>query len=173
MFVVDEIISMKFQRKQTLCSFSKQRTLLVVFILCIVVTLFNPNGFKGAVYPLQVFQNYGYAIEENQNIFFINQLSPHITIYFFLISIILLVVLLSISFKQTKPIDWMLSIFFSIFVAVAIRNLLLFVIATFIPFSYHVLRFLTSLRGVRHLANDAASGKLVPLGYAAIPSSLA
>lgn len=107
--------------------------LVIILIASTLLTLVNPNGLKGALYPLSVFQNYGYSIQENQNIFFLWNYSHNPAILFFGISAILLLLFLIISRKKTCPADWLVSIFFSILATTAIRNFPLFVFATFIP----------------------------------------
>lgn len=107
--------------------------LVVVFIGSILATLLNPNSLNGAIYPFKIFQNYGYPIEENQNIFFLWSYSQKPTIIYFTISLSLLFLTLFLTITKTKPIDWLLSIFFAIFAIISIRNFPLFVFATFIP----------------------------------------
>ena len=106
-----------------------------VLILTTLVTLMNPNGLKGALYPFSVFQNYGYSIEENQNIFFLWSLIHKQSILFFFITIPILFVSLISNFKRVLLIDWCISIFFTVLAVLSIRNFPLFVFATFIPFT--------------------------------------
>lgn len=108
--------------------------LLVIFLISLFTTLLNPNGLIGALYPMKIFQNYGYSIEENQNIVFLWNYSHKPTIIFFTIAVVLLFSSLLINIKKTKPIDWLLALFFTILGIAAIRNFPLFVFATFIPF---------------------------------------
>lgn len=57
-----------------------------------LVLFFNPNFLKGILYPLTIFQNYGYPIVENQNLFLLNTLTFNPLIkYFFLLSPIVIV----------------------------------------------------------------------------------
>lgn len=112
--------------------------LLFVLVSGCLVTLFNPNGLSGALYPLRVFDNYGYTIQENQNIFFLWEYSQNRTIVFFWMSVITLFSTLLLRAKHTRPIDWLLTITFTILGAQAIRNFPLFVFATFIPFTVHL-----------------------------------
>ena len=128
-FALDYLLLRKFKvSKQTLMLGS-------ALILTALATLINPNGLKGALYPFEVLQNYGYSIQENQNIFFLWNYSHNPTIIFFGISFILLFLFLVISRKKTRPVDWLLSIFFSILAITAIRNFPLFVFAALIPFA--------------------------------------
>lgn len=116
----------------------RSNNILVLFLVLIassLLTLINPNGLKGALYPLEVFQNYGYSIAENQNIFFLWNYSHNPAILFFAISAILLFLSLIFAHKKTCPADWLIAIFFSILAMTAIRNFPLFIFATLIPFA--------------------------------------
>ncbi len=44
------------------------RNLALVIALSCLLTLLNPNGWQGAVYPLFIFKNYAYSVAENQTI---------------------------------------------------------------------------------------------------------
>lgn len=119
--------------------------LFIVFLLSILVTLLNPNGIAGAIYPLKVFGNYGYTIEENQNIFFLWQYFQKSTILYFAITLFLLLISLIASLKKVRPIDWMLTIFFSMLAVTAVRNFPLFVFGTFIIFNRYFTSFYENL----------------------------
>lgn len=107
-----------------------------VTLASLVVTLLNPNGLSGALYPLHVFQNYGYTIEENQTIFLLERLGFTKPSFPYLkIAIFLLFLSLALAYKKTKPIDWLLGITFTYASVMAVRNLPLFVFATIIPAS--------------------------------------
>ncbi len=127
-FIIDSIFKNR--------SFNSRYTgiYLIVLVGCVLATLLNPNGISGAFYPLSVFQNYGYPIEENQNIFFLWSLFHNQNIVFFVASLSLLFISLILNISKSKPIDWFISIFFSILAILSIRNFPLFVFATFIPF---------------------------------------
>lgn len=131
LFVLDEL----FVRRKSLRQ-QHTLTLLGVFAATSLITLFNPNGITGALYPLHVFQNYGYTIEENQTIFFLESLGfNRASFLFFKLSVLTLFLALSFSYKKTKPIDWLLAVVFTYAGAMAVRNFPLFVFATFIPAS--------------------------------------
>lgn len=123
----------------TLDSLGNSKTLgmlTVIFFTSCLATLFNPNGLEGALYPLRVFDNYGYAIEENQNIFFLQQLGMQKpSLPFFEFTILLVGITLLFVRKKTKLIDWLLFCSFSFLGILAVRNLPLFVFATMVPFS--------------------------------------
>lgn len=136
LFFIDELIT---ERKK-LYIFIQQKGPLPSQIIIIglvlggvfLVSFANPNGAQGALYPLSVFNNYGYAIEENQTVWFLWNYSQKSTVAFFAFSTLLLFFSLSFAKKQTKPIDWLLAITFTPIAFFAARNLPLFALATFI-----------------------------------------
>lgn len=131
LFLLDALIT---HRKNLLAKPVKQ--LFIVFLLCCVASLINPNGLAGLLYPLHVFQNYGYSIEENQSIFLLQSLGfSKPSFPFFFTAVFFLFLSLAVSYKKTRPIDWLLTVTFILLGFQAVRNLPLFVFATFIPFS--------------------------------------
>lgn len=114
------------------------KRLLLVFFLACVATLFNPNGIQGALYPLQVFNNYGYTIEENQQMFFLLSLGLRQGLYLTLAIIsTLFFICLIFDRKKAALIDWLLFGVFLLASVLAVRNTPLFLFTTFIPFSIH------------------------------------
>lgn len=128
LFVCDNFILHRKNLNNTSTKF-----LIFTFLASTLLTLLNPNGVSGALYPFHIFQNYGYTIEENQNIFFLESIFFKPTIPYFKLSVLFLFVALIASLKKTKPIDWFLAITFTVLAASAVRNFPLFVFATFIP----------------------------------------
>jgi len=63
------------------------KKIIGVFILTPILMLLNPHGIYGLLYPLNIFTNYGYTIVENQNIFFLHEVTSNqnITYFFFLL----------------------------------------------------------------------------------------
>jgi len=55
------------------------------------VCFINPNTWRGALYPLTVFTNYGYTIVENQSPFFLETLMDNPTITFFKVTLAALI----------------------------------------------------------------------------------
>lgn len=86
-------------------------------------TLLNPHGIFGLLYPLNIFNNYGYTIVENQNIFFLNSimLNPHIR-YLFLLSPIIIASSGILIFKK-KILEALLLTIFFIATMVQIRHM--------------------------------------------------
>lgn len=77
-----------------------KKTLAIVFLV-FLATLLNPHGLSGALYPLTVFNNYGYTIVENQNPFFLESLgvfNPNIS--YFKIAIVVFAISFLISLRR-------------------------------------------------------------------------
>lgn len=57
---------------------------IFITVLIFIASLINPNFLVGAIYPLRVFDNYGYSIVENQNVFFLKDIvfNPNISFFF-------------------------------------------------------------------------------------------
>ncbi len=100
----------------------------------ILATLANPNGLQGAIFPLTVFHSYGFPIVENQSILKLLTIFNDLSIIFFVITVFLLFLVLRGTRKNTRPIDWLLAITFSIAGFLVYRNILLFVFTTYLPF---------------------------------------
>jgi len=140
-FLIDCVFS---ERKEILGFFKNQGKfpkktlyLLIVLILSIIAANINPNGIKGFLYPLYFSQNYGYPIEENQNILFLWQLFQLPSIIYFTVASVLLFVFMFINISKSRLVDWLLSIFFVAISAWAIRDFPLFVFGTFMAFVYN------------------------------------
>lgn len=85
----------------------KLNNLAIVFVLSVIASLINPHFLKGFLYPLNVFNNYGYTIVENQTMFLLenigfsdrNFLFVKLAAVIILFSIVLSTVKRSINFK--------------------------------------------------------------------------
>ncbi|MDO8639369.1 MAG: hypothetical protein Q7R53_00450 [bacterium] len=149
LFLIDNLIAnrKKLKNKDTF-------VLALVFFGSIAASFINPNGIEGALYPLKVFENYGYSIEENQNIFFLESLGFNKPAVLFLkVSFVFLFTSLIFSFKKTRPLDWMLFFFFSILSVAVVRNLPVFVFGTFIVFNQNFSMFYKNLITFLHKRN--------------------
>lgn len=58
----------------------------------LAMTLVNPYGLSGALFPLRIFNNYGYAIVENQSPLFLQTIMPSITIPYFECTVVIILV---------------------------------------------------------------------------------
>ncbi|MDD5290272.1 MAG: hypothetical protein PHT40_03715 [Patescibacteria group bacterium] len=111
----------------------KLRKLTLIGIISILITLFNPAGLKGLLYPFQIFNNYGYRVLENQTFFFLKKLIAYpATIYFeILFGLLILSWLWRIFWvarRQEKfPVAlFLISVFVSYLGIKAVRNFALF-----------------------------------------------
>ncbi len=94
-----------------------------------LVTLINPFGIKGALMPLSIFNNFGYALAENQSVWFMQNFKSELNYIVFEIVFSLLILSLVAVWLKTKKIDWVNLIFslgFSLAAWLAIRNLAIF-----------------------------------------------
>lgn len=71
-----------------------------ITFLVFLATLFNPNVISGAIYPLTVFNNYGYSIVENQNIFFLQSILNNPNILYFEIAAVLFLISFLLNWKN-------------------------------------------------------------------------
>lgn len=149
LFLVDHILLKRTEIKSAIRqkTFPKETFFLLLSLaLSLAAVFINPNGISGALYPLSVFNNYGYSIEENQTVFFLWTLFRKETIFSFLAVTSALFFFLLLTIKQSTMIMWSLSIVFTLAACIAIRNFPLFVFATFIPFTFHADLFFKALR---------------------------
>lgn len=100
----------------------------MLFLASFSVTLINPNGLRGALYPFSVFSNYGYRIIENQNLFFlVSRIHSNIIPYFFLVAGLLACSATYVLVKEKKfLVPCLILITFLILGFVAMRNLSFF-----------------------------------------------
>ncbi|TSC53576.1 MAG: hypothetical protein LiPW39_195 [Parcubacteria group bacterium LiPW_39] len=91
-------------------------------VLMGLVTLINPNGWRGALYPLFVFGNYGYTIVENQSPWFLETLMDNPAITFFKITLIALLISFVLNFRRIRPFYLLNSLLFVILSWSAVRN---------------------------------------------------
>ena len=128
LFLFDFLIRNSFQ-------YVKAKIYFIVLIGTIIATILNPNGLKGALFPFTVFNNYGFPIVENQS--FLRLFSVYHSSEILLpgILILLLFTVLFLARKNTRSIDWLLAIVFSLAAFFIFRNILLFVFTTFLSFT--------------------------------------
>lgn len=107
----------------------------ILGLLLLATTIINPFGWRGALSPLTIFDNYGYSIVENQPPFFLEQLMDNPTILYFKIAIFLLLftapfLLLGKYFFETATVAAT-----SILSYMAIRHFPFFGLSLIFPFS--------------------------------------
>lgn len=128
LFLLENLIIYLIKKDKTKLQSIK---LLAVFLfLSGGAALLNPGFLKGALYPLQIFNNYGYQLFENQSVSFISKIVSYPPALYF--KILLAFLLFSWVTALTKkrlsfsPTLFALSLFFSFIAWQAIRNFTLF-----------------------------------------------
>ncbi|TSC86614.1 MAG: hypothetical protein G01um10147_826 [Microgenomates group bacterium Gr01-1014_7] len=73
-----------------------------ILALSIIVSLLNPNGLSGILYPLNVTQNYGYTIVENQTFVLLESIQFRNPNFLFVkISVVIILISLAFAFFRT------------------------------------------------------------------------
>ncbi len=102
--------------------------LTIVLALTMVAMFFNPSGIKGVLYPIRIFNNYGYRLVENQSPWFLEKLgfikNPNFLFYKIIASVLLLSFILVFIKKRRKfsISEFCLATGFIIMAGMAIRN---------------------------------------------------
>lgn len=103
------------------------KNLTAVLVFSVLAALINPFGWKGLIYPLQIFRNYGYTIVENKSVWFVENYGI-VNSNFWLIKAVLILMLLSfvllfaINRKKISVPYLVFAIFFGVIGWLAIRN---------------------------------------------------
>lgn len=128
-FLMEEIFGNFFNKRP----WENVRRIRVIFGSAILATLINPVGLRGALYPLRIFDNYGYRLFENQSIWFIEKLFPYPAGFYFkaLLGIFILGWIIKIIrvFRKKEAFSlalFLLSAFFGFLALKAIRNFAIF-----------------------------------------------
>ncbi len=109
------------------------KTLSLVFALCILGSLINPNHIKGLIYPFHVLTNYGYEVIENLNFFqAIHKGYADITFAYFIAGVLVLWVGVFTFYKKISRLDILVGAYFTLLAFFAVRNFPLFALGTFI-----------------------------------------
>jgi hypothetical protein len=123
LFLFDHLITNHFK-------FAKAKFYYFALVGTIAVTIINPNGLPGAVFPFTVLSNYGLPVAENQSLLTLFSIYHSSEIILSFIAVIMLFAILFLT-RDTKPIDWLLAVVFSLAAIFFFRNILLFVFTTF------------------------------------------
>lgn len=123
-FILNALInkSLKHSKKLAL-------SLAKVMGLSAVLILLNPNGINGVLYPLKIFNNFGYRLFENQSVWFLTRIVNYPPSLYFLIVFVFLVASWLFVVIRRQPISWVNLAFFGFFSAIAwtaVRNFTLF-----------------------------------------------
>jgi len=121
----------------------KTEGLALILIASVAVSLLTPFGWKGLIYPFNIFKNYGYRIVENQSIWFLERLnfiSPNI----FLFKVVFWTLVLSFIFVLIRKRSKFSIIYFSLAIVcsalgwLAIRNFALFSFFALVIIAYNI-----------------------------------
>ncbi len=77
------------------------KVLLIIFVLSVLSSMLNPNGLTGFLYPLNVGNNYGYTIVENQTMFLLESINFHDPNFIF-VKLSLMIAFLGLIFTLIK-----------------------------------------------------------------------
>lgn len=108
------------------------RKIAFVLGLTIAAALINPFGLKGIVYPLGIFEDYGYRIVENQSVWFLDRLGfinkPNLLLFkiVFLALVLSFVSAVILNRRRFSPALFALALIFSGMGWLAIRNFTMF-----------------------------------------------
>lgn len=80
----------------------KVKNLIIFAIVCLIASLINPLGIKGALYPFAILGEYNYRVAENQSTFFYLQYHPQPIYYYILILSVMIFVGFLILFCKRK-----------------------------------------------------------------------
>ncbi len=115
------------------------KELLLAIVLCTAATLLNPAFIRGAMAPLQIFQNFDYRLAENQTVWFIEGYTGFPIGLYFKIAFAALVLSwfpiigLAAARRRHFPVaELILTVAFSLMGWLAIRNLVLFGLAAIV-----------------------------------------
>ncbi len=106
--------------------------LLIILTFSLLAILFNPSGVRGALYPLNIYNNYGYRVLEEQPVWFLESLSSIKSPSFTLFKIVFILLILSFIFaflqnKERIPLVIVFLTFgFGFMAFYAVRNFALF-----------------------------------------------
>ena len=103
--------------------------LLALLVICSLITLINPFGFRGVIESLTIFNNYGYRLAENQPIRLIEKLIPNRNYLIFKLMFLTLWLsfgYVAVKLKKIPVTNLLIAVGISIAGWLALRNLALF-----------------------------------------------
>ncbi|MGC8775879.1 MAG: hypothetical protein ACP5QN_01010 [Minisyncoccia bacterium] len=135
-FLLEEIFILKLKNK------NKIKNLSLTFIFTALSFLIQPNGLKGALYPLNIFKEYGYRIVENQPIWFLKKIgiiNSNILLFelVFLLMIFSFILLLILNRKNFSFSLFLIGMTFGVMAFLALRNFTLFGFFVLVVLAYN------------------------------------
>lgn len=142
-FMVDALVRAWLQPVRRRERLAEAGWLVATLAGCAVAATFNPSGWRGAVYPLLIFQNYAYQVAENQPLTVIEQNGPYPPGLF--LQVMLCVLFVSWIWRLWR--DWerrrapdvamlILTVFVSLVAWNAIRNFAIFAYVSMVAASF-------------------------------------
>ncbi|MFH0846079.1 MAG: hypothetical protein V1851_01620 [Patescibacteria group bacterium] len=124
-FILEKLIFYFKNKKEIL------KPLFYTFGGTIIATLINPFGWKGAVHPFMIYNNYGYKILEEQSVWFLENLNINNPNFLFFKIILFLIIssFVWMIIKKRSEFQWVnffLIIGFGFMACLSIRNISLF-----------------------------------------------
>ncbi len=164
LFFTSHLIDALFQKRRTTLG-----TFFILFSGVVLATLVNPHTLTGALAPFAIFQNYGYSIVENQNIFFLGKMTNNPVIGYFFVAVVLLAIGMIGCLGSLGRLRNLRSVWFDLFVGVtftilaflAIRNMPFFVLTTFPVASIGIQRLWQDIQGKKE--NRTKIARYLPL----------
>lgn len=114
---------------------------MLIFTISVLISLINPNGLAGFLYPLEVSKNYGYTIVENQTMFLLESINFRNPNFLFVkICAVILILSLIVTFlkKSFQPKNILLSL---LGLALAVMNVRSFPYLVFLSLPAVLLNF--------------------------------
>lgn len=127
-FLLEELVDL-IKKGKFLGNLSHLSYLSKTLFLSTLASLANPAGLKGFLYPVKIFQNYGYRLLENQSVIFLDKIIKYPPNIFFKIAFGFLVLSWLVALVTRQKIrvpELIFSLFFSYLAWTAVRNFVLF-----------------------------------------------
>jgi len=122
---------------------SEIKILSYALLSSIFVSLINPAGIKGLLYPLNIFKEYGYQVVENQSVWFLHNYGMRdLRLYLFVAVFVAIIVGLAVSFAKSKKSTKRISEIFDnadFFIIVSLGILSLFIVRNIALFAFFAL----------------------------------
>jgi len=137
-FLLEEIIVPSLKNKKKIIN------LFLAFVATALSFLIQPNGLKGALYPLNIFREYGYQIVENQSVWFLQKIGivndPNLLLFEIIFSLLILsfILLFFINRKNFSLNFFILGMIFGITASLALRNFTLFGLFALVILAYNL-----------------------------------
>jgi hypothetical protein len=147
-FFGEAVVGLFFFQALIAKEWKRAQFLGMLLIGVVLVTIITPNGIAGALYPLSIFNNYGYTLYENQSVFTLENLGFY-SVEFAVYKCMLILTWLSAGIYIVRTKDWMfifnpltlIMVLVSYLSFTGIRNLILFALFAVPYVSYIYARF--------------------------------